>query len=437
MGYVAELKRKRGEVYDQRKAIVDAAEAADRDLTPEESDRFNTLGEEFQTLGARIERAEAVGDETDRVEPTRKSHHDSTARTSVTVGKDRFEDDPKFGFKSQRDFFSAVKSAGMGRAADKRLMPLRQTAGSDEGSGSSDPYGGFLIPKGFSSEALTIGFEGDPTVGLTRSVPMTAPTVAIPARVDTSHATSVAGGLITYRRSETAAVTATRMTLKSVELKANSLMGVSYGTQELLSDSAPSWIALLQSSWREAFQARRLNEIIRGTGVGEYEGFMNSASLVTVSKETSQVADTIVTANILKIRSRVWGYDRAVWLANPDCLPELAQLSFTVGVGGAPAYQFSMADDVPDRLMGRPIYYTDHMDTIGNLGDIACVNLSEYLEGEYEPMQMAESMHVRFVEHETAFKFWTRNDGRSWWNSALTPKKGTNDRSPFVTLQAR
>jgi HK97 family phage major capsid protein len=227
------------------------------------------------------------------------------------------------------------------------------------------------------------------------------------------------------------------MQIKQVELKANSLMGVSYGTNELLSDSAPSWLALLQSSWRQAFQARRLNEIIRGTGVGEYEGFLVSPSLVTVAKEGNQTADTITTPNILSIRSRVWGYDKAIWLANPDTLPQLATLSIVVANGGMPVYQFSMADDVPDRLMGRPIYYTDHMETVGDAGDIACVNLSEYLEGEYEPMQMAESMHVRFVEHEMAFKFWTRNDGRSWWNSALTPKKGANTRSPFVTLAAR
>lgn len=435
MGKVAELKQQRADIYNQRNEIVTAAEAEDRDLTADETTEFDALGERYESLGARIERMESMGlNPAD--EPGRR-RAPQAAGDDVKVGKDRVEDDPKFGFKSQREFFQSVKSAGMGYNTDKRLMPLRQTAGSDEGSGSSDPYGGFLIPKAFSQDPLTIEFEGDPTVGMTRSVPMTAPSVSFSARVDTSHATSVSGGLRVYRRSETGSVSASRMQLKQVELKANSLMGVSYGTQELLSDSAPSWLALLQSSYRGEFQSRRLNEIIRGTGVGEYEGFLNSASLVTVNKETSQTADTIVTQNVLKMRSRVWGYERAIWLANPDCLPQLATLSFTVGIGGAPAYQFSMAEDVPDRLMGRPIYYSDHMNTIGDAGDIACVNLSEYLEGEYEPMQAAESMHVRFVEHETAFKFWTRNDGRSWWASALTPKKGANTRSPFVTLAAR
>jgi HK97 family phage major capsid protein len=436
MAKVADLKNTRGEIWDQRNAIVKAAEEADRDLNEAEQTQFSQLGEQYDALTNRIERFESLGVDPVAAEaPQRRTAPDSPTR--VTGVREMSADDPKFGFKNQRDFFQSVKSAGMGYTTDKRLAPLRQTAGSDEASGSSDPYGGFLIPKAFSQDTLTIEFEGDPTVGRTRAVPMTSPSVSFNARVDTSHATSVSGGLRVYRRSETASVTASRMQLKQVELKANALMGVSYGTNELLADSAPSWLALLQSSYRGEFQSRRLNEIIRGTGVGEYEGFLNSASLVTVSKETSQVADSVVTANILKMRSRVWGYERSVWLANPDTLPQLAQLSFNIGIAGSPAYQFSMSEDVPDRLMGRPIFYTDHMSTVGDAGDIACVNLSEYLEGEYEPMQEAESMHVRFVEHETAFKFWTRNDGRSWWTSALTPKKGTNTRSPFVTLAAR
>jgi hypothetical protein len=46
-------------------------------------------------------------------------------------------------------------------------------------------------------------------------------------------------------------------------------------------------------------------------------------------------------------------------------------------------------------------------------------------------------MHVRFVNHERAFKFWTRNAGAPWWRSALTPHKGSATLSPFVTLAER
>lgn len=448
MGKVAELKRQRGDIYDQRKAIVELAEKENRDLSPDEAAKFSALGEQQEKLTARIQRLDEL-DDTEPDEPvgTRKTspNADEPGRGGV---KERFVDDPAFGFKSQREFFAAVHQVDTGGSIDQRLKPLyhsnkggfetfRQTAGSDEASGGSDPYGGFLVPKSFRSDPLMIKFEGDPTMGRTRRIPMESPKVGIPARVDTSHATSVAGGIIVYRRSETASVTATRAQLGEIELKAESLMGVSYGTEELLSDSPRSFMAMLQASYGDAFDSRHLYEVIWGTGAGQFLGFMNSACLVTINKEGSQVADTIVTDNILKMRSQTWGYGNAIWLANPDCMPQLAKLSVAVGVGGSIVYQFSMQDDVPDRLLGRPIFYSDHMSTVGDLGDIACVNLGEYLEGEYEPESMADSTHVRFIQHERTFKFWKRNDGRPWWTAALTPKKGSNQRSPFVTLQAR
>ena len=61
---------------------------------------------------------------------------------------------------------------------------------------------------------------------------------------------------------------------------------------------------------------------------------------------------------------------------------------------------------------------------------------SEYLDGTYMPLQSVESVHVRFVEHERAFKFWQRGDGTPWWSSVLTPRNGAT-LSPFVVLEPR
>ena len=52
-------------------------------------------------------------------------------------------------------------------------------------------------------------------------------------------------------------------------------------------------------------------------------------------------------------------------------------------------------------------------------------------------MASAESIHVRFLTHGRSLKFWLRNAGMPWWNAPLTPKKGTNTLSPFVTLAER
>ncbi len=49
-------------------------------------------------------------------------------------------------------------------------------------------------------------------------------------------------------------------------------------------------------------------------------------------------------------------------------------------------------------------------------------------------MKAATSIHVRFVNDESVFRFTYRCDGQPAWNAPLTPFKGTNTLSPFIAL---
>ena len=372
-----------------------------------------------------------------RPDPDAQAAARAAGQAGVTV-KENFEDDPKKGFKSHRDFLQAVMDAGRGRRVDRRLIPLKQAAaGSDEAGEYSDAYGGFLVPEGFSPTVLQLQPEDDPTAGRTRPFPMGNPVVSIPARVDKNHTSSVSGGLTVTRRPETVAAGSSRTEFEKVVLRATSLFGLGFATEEIMTDSPISFIALLTSGFSQEFGAKAVDEKLNGSGVGEFEGALVSPALVTVAKETGQKADTINYENIKNMRSRCWGYARAIWMANHDTMPDLMSMVQIVGTGGAPVYQPSAQEDRPDLLFGRPIFYTEYCKTIGDAGDIVLVNWFEYLEGLYQPLQSAESIHVRFVEHERAMKFWLRNDGRGWWRSALTPKNSTKTLSPFVALAAR
>ena len=100
-------------------------------------------------------------------------------------------------------------------------------------------------------------------------------------------------------------------------------------------------------------------------------------------------------------------------------------------------YTPSLREDRPDMLLGRPIFYTEYAKSIGTQGDLICANWNEYLEGTYQPMQNAESVHVRFLNHERCWKFWIRNAGQPWWKSAITPVYSSSKLSPFIVLDAR
>jgi HK97 family phage major capsid protein len=389
--------------------------------------------------------------------------------------EERWINDPSKGFSSHVEFLRAVMDAGQGQRVDSRLRPLamahhreeedaprgadylvplaftpsvsrtsmidaltrQATAGSDEAGTYSDPYGGVLVGKSFRPDLLKVMPEGDPMGQYTTKVPMDTPTVEIPARVDKNHTSSVSGGLRVYRRAETQTASSSRMELETVELKASALFGTAYATEELLARSLISFLAILKAGFSDEFNSKLIRERLEGTGVGQYEGVLNTDCIVSVAKETGQAADTLLKENIDKMVSRCWRYGVAIWLANHDCIPQLMSLTQTVGTGGVPVSYFQMQPGGQASLLGRPLFFSEYMPKIGDTGDLLLGNWAEYLEGTLSPLQNSESMHVRFLEHERTFKFWMENAGKVWWRSALTPAKSAQTLSPFVKLDAR
>lgn len=446
---IKELTEKRKAVSDKIAAIVANAELSDEQVTEVE-----TLEAEYAALGVEIDKAEkaaalrarqatrATESANAMASAGRKTDHNSGSQHHVSGGEPAFKDDPKKGFKSHNEFLAAVVAAGKvssygGQVKDERLQFLA-TAGSDEQGGYSDPYGGFLLPVAFAPNVMQLQAEMDPTVGLTTQVPMDAPTVKVNARVDKNHATSVSGGLVVYRHSETTEVDSSRMKFEQLSLTSEELIGLAHASESIITDSPSSFVALLSAGFGDEFGAKILKEKLRGTGAGgQYLGVINSPCLVTVTKETNQTADTIVTENIDKMVARCWRYGRAIWLANHDTRPQLRGLTRAVGTGGQVVPYFQTSPDGQEFLDGRPIFFTEFASTLGDAGDLILGVWSEFLEGTYQPQQQAESIHVRFVNHERSFKFWIRNCGMPWWSAAMTPALSTATLSPFVVLGAR
>ncbi len=433
--------------YQDRKAVLframeDLLAKADadghRDLTEEETATYDGHKAEMAALAPKMAREEEL-----------LAHEKSLVRfPPLGAQGDRWpgqlgnaepawQRDPCKGFKTPREFLTSVMEVGRTHRCEDERLRFLAAVGSDEAGGYSDPYGAFLIPSGFMPQLLQIAAEADPTAGRTTRIPMSSPRVAIPARSDKTHTTSISGGLRFYRRAESQTVTATRMTLEQVELVATPLMGISYATEELMTDSAISFAALIEAGFRDEYAAKILDEKINGTGDAMYEGIINTPALVSITKETGQDADSIVFENIIKMRARCWRFQDAIWLYNHDCLPQLMQLVMTIGTSGVPMWQTSARDGEPDRLLGRPAFPTEFCPTLGDKGDIILGNWSQYLEGTYQQLESAESLHVRFEYNERTFRVTARQDGRCWWRAAITPRKSSDTLSPFVTIDAR
>jgi|GEM_PF-1325196 HK97 family phage major capsid protein len=461
---IAKYQDRRNALVKQSETILDAAmKDGEREPTAEEQASLDANKTELKALSEKIAREEEIAAYVAETSASASTGFETSAPGQPAEGRSvasrqtgprgarrigpvqaGFEQDPNCGFERPRDFILCVMQHGdreVQAAADPRLRFLA-AAGSDEQGAYADPYGGFLIPLGFHPELMALTPEDDPVGAATTKVPMEVPKVEIPARTDKDHSTgSVTGGLLVTRRAETQTQQATRMQMERVALMATSLFGLAYATEELLADSPTSFAALLAQGFKDQFTAHLLNERLFGTGVGEFEGVMNAPCLVTVAKDSNQTAKTISYTNVINMRSRCYRYQKAVWLYNHDCLPQLMQLYFSpAGATNAlavPVWQASLRDGEPERLLGRPAYPTEFCQTLGTTGDLILGTWDEYLEGTYEPLNSAESIHVRFVNHERTFKFWLRNAGKCWWRTPLTPRRSASTLSPFLALATR
>lgn len=431
-----------------QKSIVDAATNDDRDFTDEERSQLDAHEADLKEIQAALDRKEA---DRKRVERLAAAEQQANARpplpppaqpTRVEVLPQ--EERPNAGFKTGREFLMAVIDDGLGKRRDPRLHPLWQrgdgmqaAAGTDEQSEGAAGYGGFAVPTEFLPTMLQVQPEPDPVSSRVTMLPMGSNTLEILARTDKNHTSSVSGGITVTRRAETNSASDSRMEMERVTLNARKLTGLVYVTDELIQDSAISIPALIQQAMADEFTSKLLRERLTGTGVGEFTGVIGHVATVNQAAETGQAATTIVAENVIKMRSRCWGYGDAIWLANHDTIPQLFQLQIAVGTGGVPLYMPSVREDMPDVLLGRPIFFSEYTKTLGTSGDLVLGNWSQYVEGVRQTMDAAVSAHVRFVNSEQTFRFTMRNDAKPWWRSTLTPNQSTTTLSPFVTLATR
>lgn len=193
-------------------------------------------------------------------------------------------------------------------------------------------------------------------------------------------------------------------------------------TEELAEDSAALNAWLPKAMGRAATWT--INDaIINGLGAGRPLGIMNSGALITVAKEDSQTAGTIVAANVAKMMARCLDLEGARWIANPDAIEQIVQLT-------------GLWDSGTRTLGGLPITLTEASQALGNKGDLVLANLSGYRVAN-RGQSLAESAHLYFDQGLKVFRLTTRLDGAPILAVPTMPPNSSNTRSHFVTLAER
>lgn len=261
----------------------------------------------------------------------------------------------------------------------------------------------------------------------------------IPAVDESSRADgSRYGGLRAYWVDEAQTITGSKPKFRMLELSLKKLAGLCYATDELLADAGALGQFLVQRMPQEMLYTLE-NSLFNGTGVGQPLGFLNSGAVKTVGLISDQtLANAITIENITEMYAAMWPRSRgnAAWYISTTVEPHLMRLK----IGDTPVWMQpgNGATASPyATLMGRPVIPVEYLPTLGTLGDICFVDPTQYTYIEKGGINQAQSMHVRFLQEEMAFRFTMRCDGLPEWNSVLTARDGVTTYSPFVTLAAR
>lgn len=336
------------------------------------------------------------------------------------------------------DMLLAVARAGTGRGVDERLMEA--SLGSNETVPSD---GGFVVEKDIADGLLMRTFQVARIAARARRIGLSAGAngLKIPALADDSRANgSRWGGVSAYWVPEGGPLTPTRPKLRSMSMELRKLAGLMYITSEMLQDAA-AVASIMNQAFPEEFAFQLDRAMFEGPGSGQPLGFMNAGAKVTIAKESGQAGKTIQYENITKMWARLPPASAATaeWWINQDCLPQLHGMQMVIGTGGVPVYlpPGGLSQSPYGSLFGRPVVPLEYCNTLGSEGDIVLADPTKYVFIDKGDIQMASSIHVAFLTDEQAFRFIYRVDGQPVDDKPITPLKGTDKLSTFITLAAR
>ena len=423
---LAALLERKTALVKKARAIESTAETAGRDLTDDEVTEHESLVAEIQSINQSIEREQALIDAEMSLE--------ISSEDRIEVGADRETLDPRGGFNAYGEFCRAVVAAAVDHTIDERLR-IGAAAPGTYGGENVGADGGFRVPPEFSREIFRVVTEEDSLLPLTDNMPVTGNSMVFPTDEATPWGTE---GVRAFWDGEAKAATETKPNLTPNTMRLKKLTALVPVSDELMADAA-GLDAYLTSKTGQAIRWKSNDAIVNGDGAGKPMGIAGHAAEISVAKVSGQTADTVVAENVGAMLSRLLpgSLGRAVWLVNPDVLPQL----ITMQIGNQPVWTPSsggLQETPAGRLLGRPIILTETCQTLGDKGDIRLVDFGMYRTlTKAGGIETATSMHLYFDASAMAFRAVFRIDGQPILSKAVSMPNTTNTRSAYVTLAER
>ena len=308
--------------------------------------------------------------------------------------------------KCMEDFMGDIKSLA------KTGIPKSVLKTMEEGD---DTEGGFLVPEEFQAEVIRYVTENAVVRPRARVFMMARDTLGLP-KLDQS--SDKFAGVDLYWTEEEALKVASQPAFGKITLKAKKLIGLCPSSDELLADSAINLANYLVFLFGEAIAYEEDYRFLRGTGMGQPLGIINTAGINQVSRNTSS---KIVFEDVVGMYAAhpAWADPNAVWMTTKAGMGQLLNIGINT-TGGITLFMTNLRDAITPVLLGKAIILTDKLPGLGTFGDLILGDLKHYYIGDRGGLAVASSIHDRFRYDETVFRFVKRVDGQPAIASAFT-----------------
>lgn len=421
---------KNGKLAEAR-SLIDAAEAANRDLSEAEQTQFESIQSDVGSLTTRIERLQAQ--ELAEAQAGSVIVANPNSAGAIQVGAPERHRDASGGFQSLGEFARAVVTAAtsQGHNADQRLFRaaapstgMRESVGAD---------GGYLVPPEFSTQVWQLTQTSESILPMTENTEVTGNSMSFIKDVSTRWGTD---GVQAYWQGELTATTATKPVLQRESMQLEKLMVLVPVSEEMIADAA-ALNSYLQPKMAEKIVWKYEDAFFHGSGAGVPKGFMAGGGLVTVTKDAGHTYSAVAAVSVGDLggmMARVLGYQQSVWMIHQSLLTSLIKLQIgdhaawtppTTGIAGAPL----------GFLFGRPILPKESCKAPLVVGDIVLANWKGYRTiTKAGGLQTATSMHLYFDADATAFRVTFRVNGQPLLGATISPANGNDTLSHFVVL---
>jgi len=360
-----------------------------------------------------------------------REQFDKAIEPYLKVERPKDEDGEKKGLEKKLfpTFGDFVKSVIQ---KDAKLMEYREKVLSM----GSDPEGGYLVPEEFIPELKQVASENGiirplaTVIPASKEHPDTAVEIPVLNQAGASEKDFFAGVWFEWT-AEGGDKKNTEPKFDNVKLDPQEYTGYAVLTDKLIrnANALGAYVKQVYSRAQVAFEDYFF---LRGTGVGQPLGIINSPAYITVTRDTKL---TVVWADIQGMLTHILPGCNPIWVISRSLLGDV--MGLTDAAGNSIFIQGDATKKIPDRLAGYPIRWTFRVPTAGTQGDISLIDPSYYLIKDGYGPAFDESKHVYFLSNKTCLKMFSNVDGQPWLSGSITAEDGATEVSPFVGLTTK